>query len=263
MSKTQLLEEAGRVGLVVHHKWTVEEIKAAIQEHRMNDPNAHPSHKMKVGHPAEHARAQVEGGRARNRVSFQCDEREPVAAYPRQLCDPSDGVDEDRQVQGLGVWRDSEPVRHVGSTGSADERKPARGAGEVREMVGVGATPGTTMARPSRRNSVVPYPLSCQGEASASSAWSEVDNTQSPIVPRTGSARAGYNKDLPPWSDYQSPTKMNKRTIGQLWLRQGRDERDGVRGGSQGAGEEIRALESKLAALKDKAKVTGATPPKK
>ena len=47
MSKTQLLEEAGRVGLVVHHKWTVEEIKAVIQEHRMNDPNAHPSHKMK------------------------------------------------------------------------------------------------------------------------------------------------------------------------------------------------------------------------
>ena len=115
---------------------------------------------------------------------------------------------------------------------------------------------------PIEENSVVPYPLSSQGEASASSAWSEVDNTQSPIVPRTGSARAGYNKDLPPWSDYQSPTKMNKRTSDSSGF-----DKDVMNEMESEADpkvlEEIRALESKLAALKDKAKVTGATPPKK
>ncbi|CAE7678552.1 RE2, partial [Symbiodinium sp. CCMP2456] len=38
MSKTELLSEASRLGLVVHRSWTVEEIKATIMEHRMNDP---------------------------------------------------------------------------------------------------------------------------------------------------------------------------------------------------------------------------------
>ncbi|OLP81847.1 Copia protein [Symbiodinium microadriaticum] len=38
MSKTELLSEATRLGLVVHRSWTVEEIKATIMEHRMNDP---------------------------------------------------------------------------------------------------------------------------------------------------------------------------------------------------------------------------------
>ncbi|CAE7251257.1 RE2, partial [Symbiodinium sp. CCMP2456] len=38
MSKTELLSEANRLGLVVHRSWTVEEIKATIMEHRMNDP---------------------------------------------------------------------------------------------------------------------------------------------------------------------------------------------------------------------------------
>ena len=141
MSKTQLLEEAGRVGLVVHHKWTVEEIKAAIQEHRMNDPNAHPSHKMKSVTQLNMPELKLKAAELGIEFPSNVTKGKPVAAYPRQLCDPSDGVDEDRQVQGLGVWRDSEPVRHVGSTGSADERKPARGAGEVREMAGVGATP--------------------------------------------------------------------------------------------------------------------------
>ena len=40
MNKAQLLEECNRLGLVVHHKWTCEELKATIMEHRMNDPTA-------------------------------------------------------------------------------------------------------------------------------------------------------------------------------------------------------------------------------
>ncbi|CAE7525074.1 RE2, partial [Symbiodinium sp. CCMP2456] len=41
MNKVELLAEANRVGVLVHHRWTVEEIKAVIQEHRMeNDPGS-------------------------------------------------------------------------------------------------------------------------------------------------------------------------------------------------------------------------------
>ncbi|CAE7287015.1 RE1 [Symbiodinium sp. KB8] len=47
MSKTQLLEECNRVGLVVHRTWTVEELKAVIQEHRMQTASQTPSHQMK------------------------------------------------------------------------------------------------------------------------------------------------------------------------------------------------------------------------
>ncbi|CAE7907645.1 unnamed protein product [Symbiodinium microadriaticum] len=40
MTKVELLAEANRIGVLVHHRWTNEEIKAAIQEHRMeNDPS--------------------------------------------------------------------------------------------------------------------------------------------------------------------------------------------------------------------------------
>ncbi|CAE7492417.1 GIP [Symbiodinium natans] len=34
MTKAQLLEECNRVGLLVHHSWSVEELKSCIQEHR-------------------------------------------------------------------------------------------------------------------------------------------------------------------------------------------------------------------------------------
>eukprot|EP00439_Symbiodinium_sp_Y106_P027185 s6273_g3.t1 len=34
VSKTELLAEASRIGVIVHHKWTCEEIKATIQEAR-------------------------------------------------------------------------------------------------------------------------------------------------------------------------------------------------------------------------------------
>ena len=191
MSKTQLLEEAGRVGLVVHHKWTVEEIKAAIQEHRMNDPNAHPSHKMKsvtqLNMPELKLKAAELGisakykgwefGEIPNQYGMWAAREVRMSANPHV------------ELVRFARWWESEQHRHHYGT-------------------------------PIEENSV--------------------DNTQSPIVPRTGSARAGYNKDLPPGATpvtYQD----EQEDIGQLRLRQGRDERDGVRGGSQGAGGDSRA----------------------
>ncbi|CAE7448119.1 GIP, partial [Symbiodinium microadriaticum] len=44
---TQLLAECTRLGLVVHRTWTVEELKAVIQEHRMENVAHHPGHQMK------------------------------------------------------------------------------------------------------------------------------------------------------------------------------------------------------------------------
>ncbi|CAE7255789.1 GIP, partial [Symbiodinium sp. CCMP2456] len=47
MTKVQLLEECTRVGLVVHRNWSIEEIKAVIQEHRMANSATSPSYRMK------------------------------------------------------------------------------------------------------------------------------------------------------------------------------------------------------------------------
>ncbi|CAE6964969.1 unnamed protein product [Symbiodinium sp. CCMP2456] len=47
MTKVQLLEECTRVGLVVHRSWSVEEIKAVIQEHRMASAATSPGYRMK------------------------------------------------------------------------------------------------------------------------------------------------------------------------------------------------------------------------
>ncbi|CAE7197343.1 RE2 [Symbiodinium sp. CCMP2592] len=47
MTKTQLLEECNRLGLVVHRAWTCEELKATIMEHRMNDPTHKQANALK------------------------------------------------------------------------------------------------------------------------------------------------------------------------------------------------------------------------
>ncbi|CAE7520200.1 GIP [Symbiodinium microadriaticum] len=47
MSKTELLSECNRLGLVVHRSWTNEELKATIMEHRMNDPQYQHAATMK------------------------------------------------------------------------------------------------------------------------------------------------------------------------------------------------------------------------
>ncbi|CAE7780747.1 RE1 [Symbiodinium sp. CCMP2592] len=47
MTKVELLSECNRVGLVVHRNWTCEEIKATIMEHRMNDPQQQQASVMK------------------------------------------------------------------------------------------------------------------------------------------------------------------------------------------------------------------------
>ena len=48
MTKTQLISECNRLGLVVHRTWTVEELKAVIQEHRMQAASKQPGHQMKA-----------------------------------------------------------------------------------------------------------------------------------------------------------------------------------------------------------------------
>ena len=112
-------------------------------------PQRAPISQDEVGHPAEHARAQVEGGRARNIGKYKGWE---FGEIPNQY-----GMWAAREVRmsanphvelvRFARWWESEQHRHHYGT-------------------------------PIEENSV--------------------DNTQSPIVPRTGSARAGYNKDLPP-----------------------------------------------------------------
>ena len=47
MSKTQLLEEANRLGVIVHHTWGATEIKACIMEAREAAKEQDPSEKMK------------------------------------------------------------------------------------------------------------------------------------------------------------------------------------------------------------------------
>ncbi|OLP82117.1 Copia protein [Symbiodinium microadriaticum] len=47
VSEVQLLSEANRLGLVVHRTWSCEELKAVIQEHRMNDATSNAGHQMR------------------------------------------------------------------------------------------------------------------------------------------------------------------------------------------------------------------------
>ncbi|CAE7202636.1 unnamed protein product [Symbiodinium microadriaticum] len=46
-NRVQLLSEANRLGLVVHRTWSCEELKAVIQEHRMNDATSNAGHQMR------------------------------------------------------------------------------------------------------------------------------------------------------------------------------------------------------------------------
>ena len=89
-----------------------------------------------VGDVAQHARAQSKGDGDGHRLSHQHHEGQPSQADPRQLGYARVRVDEDREVQGLRVSRDSGILRRVGFEGSPLQQQPACGTGEIREMVG-------------------------------------------------------------------------------------------------------------------------------
>ena len=95
MSKTRLLQECWRVGLAVHRSWTVEELKAVIQEHRIETVSSQPSHQMKSITRLNMPELKM---KATGRVPEQCDERKPAQVDPRQRFDGGDGAHEDREV---------------------------------------------------------------------------------------------------------------------------------------------------------------------
>ena len=135
MSKTEVLSEANRLGLVVRRSWTVEEIKATM-EHWMNDPAYQQAATMKSVTNLTKPGVEDEGRRTWHPVSREDHEREPAEAHQRCGLHPGLGADEDREVQGVRVPGDPTTVRNVGGMRDQDVPEPARGAGQVREMVG-------------------------------------------------------------------------------------------------------------------------------
>ena len=136
MSKTQLLEECNRVGLVVHRTWTVEELKAVIQEHRMENASTLPSHQMKsvtnLNMPELRMKASEMG------VEFPpgITKGNLLRLIRDSLATPATELMKIGKYQGVRVPRDTECLRRVGVQGGAHECEPAHRAGPLCEMVG-------------------------------------------------------------------------------------------------------------------------------
>ncbi|CAE7731164.1 unnamed protein product, partial [Symbiodinium sp. KB8] len=248
MNKVQLLSEASRLGLVVHRNWSVEEIKAVIQEHRMNDAANTPAHQMRsvtnLTLPELKVKATELGVMfpsnitkgnllrlVRDHVGTPANELMKIGKYKGwefQEIPKEYGMWAAREVRMNGNphvelvrfakwWEDDQYQKHYGDQANIE------------------------------KNATVPFP-----------------DSPSQAAPSGASSSAGTS--LHEWrvtglptqhDDYPIPPKVNKR-------------------GSSGAGysadmdqeidpktlEEIRALETRLAVLKDKAKV-GSTPTKK
>ena len=206
-------------------------------QHSPGDPD-------EVHHELDDARAQAEGAGAQGRVPEQRDKRESPQAHPRQSRDTRNGVDEDREVQGLGVRRDSESVRDVGCERNSYEREPSRRACEVREVVGVGATPDPLRhADRGQRHG----PISPRGECTGHSILGELgmDRGGLPGPVQAYEARPverGVRQELPgpsglgsPEDDLPDVPEATQARGLEFELRQGGHGGDGVGGRSGGA----------------------------
>ena len=208
-------------------------------------PERAPLRPDEVGHQLEHARAQDEGEGVGSGFSVECDERESVATHPRQLGYAGHGAHEDREVQGLGVRRDPEPVRDVGGTRGPDERQPPHRASPLREVVGVRAAPHP-LRDPYRGRCGGAVPLG--GESKEHGIGSELALERSgerlPVAnqaqqegyrvqPRTGRAPHPLDREVPRQPELREDEQAS---VLECELRQGDHGGDGIRGRSFGPG---------------------------
>ena len=241
MTKTQLLEECNRLGLVVHRTWTCEELKATIMEHRMQDPAHQQASAMKsvsgmtlaelrakadqlgIQYPAKITKGNLIR-LIRDAVSTPGSELMKIGKYkgfefqeiPRQYgmwaarevrMSPNPHVELIRYAK---WWENKEYQEHYGEDDSLEA------------------------------NATVPYPMDNTSAAgySGTTNWDVITDTRArrmdrdlPIDPRT------TKRGPPARSGEQMDSEIDPGTL-----------------------EEIRALETRLAVLKQKAKAA-ATPP--
>ena len=269
MSKTELLSEANRVGLVVHRSWTNEELKAVIQEHRMSQPNAHPATQMKsitnLTMPELKPKAQelkVEFPSNVTKANLLRLIRDSLATPATELMKIGKYKGwEFREIPNqYGMWAARE-VRMNGNP-HVELVRFAKWWESEQHRIHYGT--------PIEDSATVPFPReeSIQGTAlSVSSAWTEVDY-QAPYKPmRRGQPSAGYDKnfqdparwDLPKTTYQTSPKQPKRGASSSSYDKEIMEEMESE--ADPAVLEEIRALEGKLAALKQKARVSGNTPP--
>ena len=204
-----------------------------------------PGAPNEVCHEFEHAGLEGQGDRTWSGVSVQHHKREPPAAHSGSRGDPSERVDEDWQVQGMGVRRDSEGVRQaarevrMSSNPHVELVRFAKWWEEDQYEKNYGN------AKSIEANAVTPYPTSSPPRATPSEA--------------TSSAWDGSEWKVTSWpdrDDYPIHPKNTKRGSSSNAEANAMEQEI-----DPGTLEEIRALEMRLAVLKSKAKV-GTSPTK-
>ncbi|OLP92925.1 Copia protein [Symbiodinium microadriaticum] len=240
MSKTQLLEECNRVGLVVHRTWTVEELKAVIQEHRMENAATQPSHQMKsvtsLNMPELKMKASEMGvefppGITKGNLLRLIRDSLATPATELMKIGKYKGYEFQEIPSSYGEWASKE----VRTSGSPHTELVRYAKWWDNEKAKNNYTTTTI-----EENSAVPYP-----GTDADSMWGSSDWGPARPFPAGKSMAA---------SSYQSSSSMassrtNKRSGSWTKVNEMEAEVD------EDTMKEIQALEAKLAVLKDKAKV--------
>ncbi|CAE7241098.1 RE2 [Symbiodinium sp. CCMP2592] len=250
MTKAQLLQECERVGLVVHRTWTVEEIKAVIQEYRMTNAASQPGHQMKsitsLNLPELRIKADelgVEYNHTTTKGNLLRLIRDSLSTPGTELMKIGKykGFEFQEVPRGYAEWASREVK--ASSNPHPELVRFARWWDNSQERAYV-------EERTIEANSVIPFPDS-ETDTSAWGNWSEWGRESPKKQTPAKGASKGYSRN----TDLMLP-RTNKRGSSS----QAESAMDAE--GDPETIAEIEALEQKLAALKDKAKVTAKAVPK-
>ncbi|OLP99061.1 hypothetical protein AK812_SmicGene18412 [Symbiodinium microadriaticum] len=269
MSKTELLSEANRVGLVVHRSWTNEELKAVIQEHRMSQPNTHPATQMKSITNLTMPELKLKAQELKVEFPSNVTKGNLLRLIRDSLATPATELMKIGKYKG---WEFGEIPNQYGMWAAREIRMSANPHVELVRYAKWWESEQHRIhyGTPIEDNATVPFPReeSVQGTASSvSSAWTEVDY-QAPYKPmRRGQSSAGYDKsfqdpavwDLPKTTYQMSPKQPKRGASSSSYDKEVMEEMESE--ADPGVLEEIRALEAKLAALKQKELLTGTFAP--
>ncbi|CAE7504439.1 RE2 [Symbiodinium natans] len=234
MSKTQLLAECNRLGLVVHHGWSCPEIKAVIMEDRMNKAESEPGYIMKsiaklnlpeLKQKADSLNVQYPSNVTKGALLRLVRESLNTPATELMQIGKFRGYEFGEIPDSYGSWAlkeikmssnaHPELVRYA-RWWEENQKKRYSGTGTFEE------------------NAIVPFPSDMASDSGTSSSWGVIhDRTSGSDMPHPVMARS------------------QKRT---------KEQNDGEKMEAESdpqALEEIQALETKLAILKEKAKTGG------
>ena len=129
MTKVELLAEANRIGVLVHHRWTNEEIKAAIQEHRMeNDPSTVMKSITKLTFDELKVKA--------TRLGVSYGDRITKGNLIRLIRDHTSTPDQElMKIERVRVRRDPQHLPGVGIQRDSHQRDSSPGVGAICEVV--------------------------------------------------------------------------------------------------------------------------------